>query len=68
MQNLFATLSNIGLPTFFVTLTSAELSRWTCHLGGILKQQGDYRDESDRQKMDDKEKWEGGRANRAHGA
>ena len=58
MLNLFATLRNIGLPTFFATLTSAELSMWTCHLGAVLKQQGDYRSDSDIQNMDYKEKCE----------
>ena len=58
MLNLFATLRNLGLPTFFVTLTSAELSRWTCHLGAILKQQGDFRSDSDILNMDYKEKCE----------
>ena len=58
MLNLFATLQNRGLPAFFVTLTSAELSRWTCDLGAILKQQGDCRYESDIQNIDYKEKRE----------
>ena len=58
MLNLFACLRNLGLPTFFVTLTSAELTRWTCHLGAILKQQGDYRSDEDIMNMDYKEKCE----------
>ena len=58
MLNLFACLRNLGLPTFFVTLTSAELTRWTCHLGAILKQQGDYRSDEDILNMDYKEKCE----------
>lgn len=43
MGDLFAMLRSLGLPTWFVTLSSAELSRWTCQIGAILKQQGDYR-------------------------
>ena len=54
--NLFAMLCNLGLPTFFVALASAVLSRWTCHLDAIFKQQGDFWSDSDVLHMDYKEK------------
>ena len=40
MKDLFALIRSLGIPTWFLTLSSAELSRWTCHLGAILRQQG----------------------------
>ena len=54
--NLFAMLCNLGLPTFFVALASAVLSRWTCHLDAIFKQQGDFWSDPNILHMDYKEK------------
>ena len=51
--------SDVCLPiSFFVTLTSAELTRWTCHLSAILRQRGDYRSDEDIINMDYKDKCE----------
>ena len=58
MLSLFACLQNLGLPTFFVTLTSAELTRWTFHLGAILKQQSDHCRGKNIMNMDYKDKCE----------
>ena len=58
MLSLFACLRNLGLPTFFVRLSSAELTRWTFHLGAILKQQSDHCSGENIMNMDYKDKCE----------
>ena len=40
MNDLFAMLKQLGLPTWFATFSSAELSRWPETVEANLKQQG----------------------------